>query len=849
MIHLKYTGLRRFILRALTFSVLALSLWLCLTDHGFSQQSDTISYTYDKLNRLTGVFYSSGASIIYTYDAAGNRTSLQVTGSSSVPVIINTNPASATAGAAGITFTVNGANFVNNSVVQWNGANRSTTFVSSAQLNASIPASDLVTSGTANITVLNPGNLTSNAVAFTITSAPPTPTPTPIPVPAEITSPINGSALSSGNVVFSWNAGSGVSKYQLWLGSVPRNPNNTSVGYDIYYGDVTTATTANVTGIPEDKRVVYATLWSMINGVWQPRDYSYTAPVEPPAEMLSPAPETTLSTSATFNWGPRRWANAYQLWLGTSPSTYNIYIGPVTTATTGTVNSVPPSGQTIYVTLWTRIGKDWYSRGYTYKAPPPLAEITTPSPGTRFKSTTVTFNWSAGGSAANGYQLWIGNQPRVDGNNLIGHDIYMGPVTTATSATVKGLPTDGRLVYVTLWTKLNTDWYPKDYTYEALICTEAGAVELTSPANNSVFTSASATFKWNDNDCVSRYQLWVGSKPRDASNSPSSYDVFYGDVSGGSATLNSLPEDGRTLYVTLWSFINGQWYPKDYTYTANIRIPEITSPQHLTTFNSSQVTFNWTSVPAATDYYLWVGNGLHTYDIYSQYVFGNSTTVPNIPTDGRIIYVTIWGKINGKWYGNDYRYIACSSCAGAGTVARITDPTWGSIFTSNSRTFTWDAGVNVTQYWLFIGSTLGAYDIYNADMGAARSVTVNNLPTDGRKLYLTLFSMINGEWHQNQYVYTAMSFEKAKMVSPVDGATFSSSTATFSWDAGKNVTGYWLFVGSTPGAYDLHNADLGTALSRTVTGLPVDGRKIYVTLFSKINGEWQYNAYTYTASR
>src|SRR5205085_298709 len=99
---------------------------LCAVRLGFTQQSDTITYTYDKLNRLTGVIYTSGPSIIYTYDAAGNRTSVQVTGANSIPVIISINPSNAKAGTTGITLTVNGSNFFSNSIVQWNGANRST---------------------------------------------------------------------------------------------------------------------------------------------------------------------------------------------------------------------------------------------------------------------------------------------------------------------------------------------------------------------------------------------------------------------------------------------------------------------------------------------------------------------------------------------------------------------------------------------------------------------------------------------------------------------------------------------------------------------------------------------------
>ncbi|MFQ5805391.1 MAG: hypothetical protein ACE5I3_02950, partial [Phycisphaerae bacterium] len=33
----------------------------------------------------------------------------------------------------------------------------------------------------------------------------------------------------------------------------------------------------------------------------------------------------------------------------------------------------------------------------------------------------------------------------------------------------------------------------------------------------------------------------------------------------------------------------------------------------------------------------------------------------------------------------------------------------------------------------------------------------------------------------------------------------------------------------------------------TVNSLPTDGRTIYARLYSKIDGVWQYNSYTYTA--
>lgn len=45
----------------------------------------TISYSYDRLGRLTQAVYPGGAVVRYHYDANGNRTSYVVTGSGNPP--------------------------------------------------------------------------------------------------------------------------------------------------------------------------------------------------------------------------------------------------------------------------------------------------------------------------------------------------------------------------------------------------------------------------------------------------------------------------------------------------------------------------------------------------------------------------------------------------------------------------------------------------------------------------------------------------------------------------------------------------------------------------------------------
>ena len=91
------------------------------------------------------------------------------------PSIAALSPTSVKAGAPTFTLTVTGSSFAPCSVVQWGGSPKATTYVSATQLNATIPAADVVTAAggtanTVNVTVftLGPGGGTSSPIIFTI---------------------------------------------------------------------------------------------------------------------------------------------------------------------------------------------------------------------------------------------------------------------------------------------------------------------------------------------------------------------------------------------------------------------------------------------------------------------------------------------------------------------------------------------------------------------------------------------------------------------------------------------------------------------------------------------------------
>jgi hypothetical protein len=114
------------------------------------------------------------------------NTNISIQSSSSVLNFLS--PSTANVGGQGFTITANGSGYTTGALILWNGKALTTTLVSSIQLTAPVPASDLSTAGTVQVAVQIPGSATSgtninstttteisNVVLFTIGAAPGTP--------------------------------------------------------------------------------------------------------------------------------------------------------------------------------------------------------------------------------------------------------------------------------------------------------------------------------------------------------------------------------------------------------------------------------------------------------------------------------------------------------------------------------------------------------------------------------------------------------------------------------------------------------------------------------------------------
>jgi 6-phosphogluconolactonase (cycloisomerase 2 family) len=276
-----------------------------------------------------------------------NSVNFTISGGNPVPTIALISPNSAVAGGAAFTLTVNGTNFVPASLITFGGTARTTTFVSSTSLTASVDAAAVATAVSAQVFVTNPalGGGNSNSVNFSISGGPnPIPTISGLsPNVATVGGPaftltVGGSSLTSfvASSVVRWNGSDRLTSFV----------NSSQLTAEIPASDIDAIGTAAVTVFnPEPGGGVSNAATFTIGG----------GGVRPTSVAVAP--------DSSGNFGKF----AYVVNTGTSNiSMYDI--DPTTgalnsrgTITTGSVPSsvsVDPSGQFVYVTnsAFTRAG-------------------------------------------------------------------------------------------------------------------------------------------------------------------------------------------------------------------------------------------------------------------------------------------------------------------------------------------------------------------------------------------------------------------------------------------------------------------------------------------------------------
>ena len=395
---------------------------------------------------------------------------------------------------------------------------------------------------------------------------------------------------------------------------------------------------------------------------------------------------------------------------------------------------------------------------------------------------------------------------------------------------------------------------------------------IASPTPGSQLSGSTVTFTWNAAAGASAYWLDVNNSCVTCGGG-----IFGRNVGlATSQSVTGLPANGGTVYVRLWTQLASGWQYNDYSYTAasggsggsNGGKAVMTSPASGSALSGSTVTFTWSAGSGALAYWLDVNSTCVTCGgtIFGRNL-GLATTqaVTGLPATGGTIYVRLWTQFASGWQYNDYAYTAASGGSGGtggsdGGKAVMTSPASGSTLSGSTVTFTWSAGSGALAYWLDVNGTCVTCGgtIFGRNLGLATTQAVTGLPTTGGTIYVRLWTQFASGWQSNDYAYTAASGGsgdsgggKAVMTSPASGSTLSGSAVTFTWSAGSGALAYWLDVNNSCVACGgtIFGRNLGLATSQSVPGLPTNGGAIYIRLWTQFAAGWQYNDYSYTASK
>jgi hypothetical protein len=182
----------------------------------------------------------------------------------------------------------------------------------------------------------------------------------PTQVGATMISPANGATGVSPTAPFTWTTGTGAQAYYLYVG--------TSVGSsNVFNSGATSSTSLSVPGLAAGT-TYFIRLWTEFNNIWNHYvDSTFTTASgtsgSGPSQLLTPANgATNASPFQAFTWSSVSDAQAYYLWVGTSPGTTDIYsTGSLPTSVTSKFVPGLLGGQTYYATMWTLISNQWQS--------------------------------------------------------------------------------------------------------------------------------------------------------------------------------------------------------------------------------------------------------------------------------------------------------------------------------------------------------------------------------------------------------------------------------------------------------------------------------------------------------
>ena len=582
--------------------------------------------------------------------------------------------------------------------------------------------------------------------------------------------PVANSAIAgAGQVTLNWDGVSDASSYKLYYGTV-----SGVYGTPRSVGNVTTYT---LTGLSAGK-----TYYFVIGGVNTSgegtKSNELTALTIPGVSSIS---LTGGKNQVKATWAAVASATAYTLYYGTAAGVYGTPVNPgnVTTYTLTGLNS--STAYYIVVTASNATGegaKSAEKSAVTFPDPPAAITLTGAVGGVA----SATINWNALPEAT-GYKLYYGTASGVYGTPR-----SVGNVTTYT---LTGLSA-GKTYYFAV-TGVNTGGEgPQSNELSAITIPGVPSVSLLGGKNQVKVTWAAVA-------------------------SATSYTLYYGTAAGiypipvnaGNVTTYTLTGlNSSTAYYVVVTASNATGEGAKSAEKSAVTFPDPPAAITLTgaVGGVASATISWNALPEATGYKLYYGT--------ASGVYGIPRSVGNVTT------YTLTGLSAGKTY---YFAVTGVNTGGEGSqsneLSALTIPGVPSVSLSggkNQLIVKWAAVASATSYTLYYGTAAGVYGT-PVNPGNVTTYTLTGLNSSTAYYIVVTASNATGEG--------AKSVEKSVVTLPdapsaplLTSATGGTASATISWNALPEATGYKLYYGTASGVYGAPRS-AGNVTTYTLTGL------------------------------
>ena len=482
--------------------------------------------------------------------------------------------------------------------------------------------------------------------------------------------------------------------------------------------------------------------------------------------------------------------------------------------------------------------------GPTMLTPPPNSIHADP--------TSLEFTWRSPDPSVTEWRLHVGSTP--GGADLFDSRPIVGEPGAVTGTEMLGVPIDGRRLYARLWYRDADGRMARvDSVYRTYDAPRHFVPELVPPGADGVLDGDSVTFRLEDHGYRARAH-WL--EIENASDGAILYSS--GNRLGGvdELSVDGLPTDGRGLIATLYyGRGNGVYFGNARRYRLKAfdddgvppGTPGFDDPG--TAFASTAELVGWFDNDwGADDYWLYVGSAPGARDYHDSGRLGTATSehVPGLPVLGETVHARLFFRRDGEAWGRVDA--AFTATADGGDPPGIVAPGSFSVLADTAVDVEWsDRGTPVSAWRVTAGTAPGESNLFDGGEIAAqaRTVRVSGLPDDGSPVYVRLaFRDALGRWDHVDAAYTAATAGPAPSFSaPAAGDRLANGAQRFEWTSnGRAVDQWWLYLGSSPGARDLHDSgSLGTSTEATVDGLPADGRTVHARLFHReTNGAWRF---------